>query len=107
MAFAYALIGNYVALPGYLHFLERGGRSEAGNAFDLAVLVGATKTIAWMLAFNVAALCLYVFGIRHQAPSHSRYAVVIAVTWLSFWLVPVLPKAHWLFFADRVRRHYE
>ncbi len=44
----YAILGNYVALPGYIRFIERGGTSAAGNTFDLDVLMGATKTILWM-----------------------------------------------------------
>jgi hypothetical protein len=28
------VIGNYVALPGYIRFLERGGKSAAGGSFD-------------------------------------------------------------------------
>ena len=40
----YAVLGNYVALPGYIRFLERGGTSAAGSTFDLTVLFGATRT---------------------------------------------------------------
>ncbi len=48
---SYAVLGNYVALPGYVRFLGRGGTSAGGNSFDLAVLIGAVKTILWMYSF--------------------------------------------------------
>jgi hypothetical protein len=51
IAFVYAVVGNYVALPGYLRFLDRGGTSAAGNSLDIAVVIGATKTVLWMLSF--------------------------------------------------------
>lgn len=54
----YAVLGNQVALPGYIRFLERGGTSAAGNAFDLAVVIGATKTILWMYFFQLGVLLL-------------------------------------------------
>jgi len=87
----YALLGNYVALPGYLRFLARGGASAAGNAFDLAVLVGATKTIVWMYAFQLGVLCLAVAwalarGLRVRA------LVAGVLVWLTVWSWPSLPQ---------------
>jgi hypothetical protein len=65
----YAVLGNYVALPGYLRFLERAGRSEAGNTFDGAVAFGAAKTILWMFSFQIG----------------------FALVWLAAWSWPSLP----------------
>ena len=86
----YAVLGNYVALPGYLRFLDRGGTSESGNSFDASVLVGAAKTILWMYSFQLGVLALVVArGIReglHMAP-----LVVLAAIWLAAWSWPTLP----------------
>ena len=86
----YALVGNYVALPGYLRFLERGGTSEAGNAFDLDVLVGATKTILWMFSFQLGVLCLATaHSLRKNL--HTRFIVLGGFVWLALWAWPMLP----------------
>ncbi|MEQ8860390.1 MAG: hypothetical protein RIC56_17255 [Pseudomonadales bacterium] len=87
---AYALLGNYVALPGYLRFLERGGASAAGNAFDLAVLIGAAKTILWMYSFQLGVLCLAsAWAIRHGI--RVRFLVTAILAWLALWSWPSLP----------------
>jgi len=87
---AYALLGNYLALPGYLRFLERGGTSAAGNAFDFAVLVGAVRTIVWMYSFQLGVLCLAVAWARgRQLPVRGLVAGML--TWLTVWSWPSLP----------------
>lgn len=91
LAFAWAVAGNYLALPGYLRFLERGGTSEAGNAFDMDVLLGALRTIAWMLAFSIGAFCLYLGALRTHAPEHRNKGLVLGALWLLFWMQPELP----------------
>jgi hypothetical protein len=86
----YAVLGNYVALPGYLRFLERAGRSEAGNTFDAAVLFGAGKTILWMFSFQLGVLALVVArSIRERL--HTGPIVGFAVVWLAAWSWPSLP----------------
>lgn len=86
----YALLGNYVALPGYLRFLERGGTSAAGNTFDLQVLIGATKTVVWMFSFQLGVLCLAAaHALRHEL--HTRLLVAGVLTWLVLWAWPTLP----------------
>jgi hypothetical protein len=92
LAFTYALLGNYVALPGYLRFLERGGTSAAGNATDTAVIIGAAKTILWMYAFNLGAMSLYLFALIGKRSPYLRAGIVLCVVWLGFWSIPVLPK---------------
>ena len=92
LAFAYALLGNYVALPGYLRFLERGGTSAAGNALDLDVVIGATRTILWMYAFNLGAMSLYLFALVRQQSPYLWPGVIVCMIWIAFWSVPVLPK---------------
>jgi hypothetical protein len=98
LAFIYAVLGNYVALPGYLRFLDRGGTSAAGNTMDLAVVIGATKTILWMLAFNIGAMCLYFSGLRTLPERYLRVGILIGVVWLLFWGWPDLPRAGFLFY---------
>jgi hypothetical protein len=95
----YALLGNYVALPGYLRFLERGGSSAAGNALDWAVVVGATKTIVWMFSFQLGALCLAgALALRHGL--RARPLVVACLAWLALWAWPALPRpGAWFYVA--------
>jgi hypothetical protein len=86
----YAVLGNYVALPGYLRFLERAGRSEAGNSFDAAVLFGAAKTILWMFSFQLGVLALAVArSIRERL--HTGPILGCACVWLAAWSWPSLP----------------
>lgn len=87
---SYALLGNYVALPGYLRFLERGGTSAAGNALDLDVVVGATKTILWMYSFQLGVLCLAIFTARRNN-LHAGAIALAGLTWLTLWSWPSLP----------------
>jgi hypothetical protein len=86
----YAVLGNYVALPGYLRFLERGGTSAAGNTFDSDVLLGAMRTILWMYSFQLGVLALVVArSIREGLPT--RLIVIVALLWLTAWSWPSLP----------------
>jgi hypothetical protein len=86
----YAVLGNYVALPGYLRFLERAGRSEAGNTFDAAVLFGAAKTILWMFSFQLGVLALVVARSLEER-LHTRAILGFALVWLAAWAWPSLP----------------
>ena len=86
----YAVAGNYVALPGYIRFLERGGTSPEGNTFDLAVLIGATKTIVWMYSFQLGVLALGIACSVRQG-LHTRYIGIAALIWLPLWSWPALP----------------
>jgi hypothetical protein len=86
----YAVLGNYVALPGYIRFLERGGRSEAGSAFDLSVVFGAIRTILWMYSFQLGVLALVIArSIRDGL--YTTPIIVIATVWLAAWSWPSLP----------------
>lgn len=100
----YAILGNYVALPGYLRFLERGGTSAAGNSFDLSVLVGATKTILWMYSFQLGVLVLSIaYLIRKQIPVTPF--TVVGLLWLALWSWPTIsPPSAWfyLFFGSLI-----
>lgn len=87
----YALLGNYIALPGYLRFLERGGTSAAGNAFDLAVVIGAVKTIVWMFSFQLGVLCLALaYSMRQRL--HTMHFAIAGIVWLMLWSWPSLPR---------------
>jgi hypothetical protein len=86
----YAVLGNNVALPGYIRFLERAGRSEAGNSFDAAVLFGAAKTVLWMFSFQLGVLALVVArSIRERL--HTGPIIGFALVWLAAWSWPSLP----------------
>ena len=86
----YAIIGNYVALPGYIRFLERGGRSASGNSFDLSILIGAVKTILWMYSFQLGIVLLSVaYSIREKL--HTKSIVFLCFLWLCLWSIPKIP----------------
>lgn len=86
----YAIIGNYIALPGYIRFLERGGRSASGNAFDLSVLIGAMKTILWMYSFQLGVLLLSVaYSIKEKL--HTKPIIMFGFLWLCLWSIPRIP----------------
>jgi hypothetical protein len=87
----YAVLGNYVALPGYVRFLERAGRSEAGNTFDAAVLFGAAKTILWMFSFQLGVLALVVARSTRER-LHTGPIICFAFVWLAAWSWPSLPS---------------
>lgn len=86
----YAVLGNYVALPGYIRFLERAGRSEAGNTLDAAVLFGAAKTILWMYSFQLGVLSL-VIARSVQERLYTVPIIGFAAVWLAAWSWPSLP----------------
>lgn len=87
----YAILGNYIALPGYIRFLERGGTSSSGNTFDAEVLVGATKTILWMYSFQLGALALAcAYSVRENL--HTKYLIGFGLAWLTVWSWPSLSQ---------------
>jgi hypothetical protein len=86
----YAVLGNYVALPGYIRFLERGGRSETGNSFDASVLFGAARTILWMYSFQLGVLVLVIARSVREG-LHTRSIIGVATIWLVAWSWPSLP----------------
>lgn len=92
VAFLYALLGNYIALPGYIRFLERGGTSSAGSTMDLEVIVGAAKTILWMYAFHLGAMSLYLHRLHQTHSPWFRLALLLCALCLAFWSIPALPK---------------
>jgi len=91
-ALMYAVLGNYLALPGYLRFLERGGTSAAGNSLDLDVILGAARTILWMYSFNLGAMALYWYTLHRNNRRYLRSGVIVCVAWLAFWSIPSLPR---------------
>jgi hypothetical protein len=99
--FGYALIGNYTALPGYIRFLERGGVSEAGNGFDLSVLMGATQTVLWLFSFQLGVLFLALAAlIKGRAERRLLLGfLAVAAVWLVFAGLPSLPRPGALFYA--------
>lgn len=94
----YALLGNYIALPGYLRFLERGGTSAAGNTLDADVIIGAVKTILWMYSFQLGVLLLAIAKAR-QAGLHTRTIAIVGLAWLTLWSWPSLPAPGPVFYV--------
>lgn len=75
----YAPIGNVVALPGFMRFfLARGGTSEAGNTFDMDVLIGAIKTILWMYSLPLGTT-LIVLGLAMKAEVKNSKLVIFFI----------------------------
>jgi hypothetical protein len=87
---AYAVLGNYVALPGYIRFLERGGRSEGGCSLDGAVLLGAVKTILWMYSFQLGVLAMVIARSVREG-LRTTPVIALAALWLCAWSWPSLP----------------
>lgn len=86
----YAVLGNYLALPGYIRFLERGGRSESGNGFDGSVLLGAAKTVLWMYSFQLGVLAMVIARSVREG-LRTTPVIAIAAIWLCAWSWPSLP----------------
>jgi hypothetical protein len=87
----YAVAGNYVALPGYVRFLERGSQSQSGAALDLSVIIGAAKTIVWMFSFQLGVLLLALAHAR-QYGLYAGWVGLIGIVWISLWAWPSLPR---------------
>lgn len=97
---AYAVVGNYVALPGYRRFLEGGGSSEDTETLEL--IWGATRTIVWMLSFHVGAGCLAYAALRARGEStrsFRRWFLIGVGAWIVLWGIPNLPGPYTWFFA--------
>ena len=97
-AFTYAVLGNYVALPGYIRFLERGGTSAAGNTLDSDVILGAIRTVSWMYSFNLGAMSLYWLALSRINSPYLKPGIAVCIVWLAFWSVPSLPGMPGAFF---------
>jgi hypothetical protein len=98
---AYAYLGNYIALPGYLRFLERGRTSAAGNSFDLSVLIGTIKTVIWLFSFQLGVFCI-TLGVLLYVTINKKYIsyfICGAVVWLGIAGIPSIPGPYRIFFA--------
>jgi hypothetical protein len=98
---AYAFAGNYLALPGYLRFLERGRTSAAGNALDLAVVIGAVKTAVWMFSFQLG-LLFFALGVLKRAGVETKQQwifIACGAGWFLFAGIPAFPGPYAPFFA--------
>jgi hypothetical protein len=97
----YAVLGNWLVLPGYRRFLERGG-SDGGVGFDLGLIWGATRTILWMLSFHLGALCLAIAALAARGDeirAFRRWFTSGAALWIILWAIPTLPGPYVAFFA--------
>lgn len=87
----YALLGNYLVLPGYLRFLAREEAVADSSGTSMALIWGATRTILWMLSFQLAILCLALAYARRHA-LHARPLFALLIVWLALWSWPTLPQ---------------
>jgi hypothetical protein len=97
----YAYLGNYIALPGYIRFLERGRTSAAGNTSDMSVIIGAIKTIFWLFSFQLGFFLITLGALLH-INVHKRYIsyfIVGAIIWLGIAGIPSMPGPYRLFYA--------
>lgn len=99
--FIYAFLGNYVALPGYIRFMERGRTSVGGNSSDTSVLIGAAKTITWMFSFQLGVIftLLGVTQVRGISKSTRWWIVGGSLLWLIIAGVPNIPGPFRWFYA--------
>ena len=97
----YAFLGNYVALPGYLRYLERGRTSVSGAQFDINVIIGAIKTILWMFSFQLGIYFTLLGILKLLSVKKSIFlsSVVGGLIWLMIAGIPKLPGPYRLFFA--------
>lgn len=97
----YALLGNYIALPGYLRFLERGRVSASGNSFDMDVFIGAFKTVLWLFSFQLGVIFLCMAGFLKSGISRKGLIGfwIGAGLWLGFAGITELPRQGPAFFV--------
>lgn len=100
---AYAVVGNWVALPGYKRFLEHGHSSGGGgDGVDFALIWGAVRTIVWMLSFHLGAFCVAVAALAARGEAvrtFRRWFIAGALLWIGVWTIPTLPGPYAAFFA--------
>jgi hypothetical protein len=98
----YAVLGNYLVLPGYKRFLEHGSPNAGAGGIDFALIWGASRTILWMFSFHLGAFCLAYAALLARGDAvrpFRRWFVGGTIVWLVFWAVPALPGPYTGFFA--------
>ena len=97
----YAFLGNYITLPGYLRYLERGRTSLSGAQFDISVIIGTIKTILWMFSFQLGIYFTLLGILKLLSVKKSIFlsSVVGGLIWLMIAGIPKLPGPYRLFFA--------
>ena len=88
---AYAVLGNYVALPGYIRFLERGGTSAAGN--HVRPFGAASAQPGRSSGCTPSSSACWRSRLAHSIRDglHTKHLAVGAVVWLALWSWPALP----------------
>lgn len=97
---AYAVVGNWLVLPGYRRFLAH--ESSGGETSTLAFAWGATRTIVWMLSFHIGAFCLAWAALLASGEPARRFRRGFAVgawVWIALWTIPSLPGPYAAVFA--------
>lgn len=94
----YCVAGNWLVLPGYRRFIS----GESSGAGGLAVVWGATRTIAWMLSFHVGALCVTYAVLKAREETFKGFRrgfLVGGLVWIGLWSIPALPGPYTAVFA--------
>lgn len=95
---AYAVVGNWLVLPGYRRFLAH----ESSGAGGLALIWGASRTILWMLSFHLGAFCIAWAALVAAGDPARRFRRGFAagsLMWISVWTIPHAPGPYTAFFA--------
>jgi hypothetical protein len=98
----YAVLGNWLVLPGYRRFLEHGSPNEGSSGVDFALVWGATRTIVWMLSFHIGAFLLAWTALAAQGDAirtFRRWFMTGGLLWIALWCIPTLPGPYTAFFA--------
>lgn len=95
----YAVVGNWLVLPGYRRFLAH--ESSGMRPDGLALIWGASKTILWMLSFHLGAFCIAWAAVRASRASSvfQRWFMVGGLGWIAVWTIPALPGPYTAVFA--------
>jgi len=97
----YAYLGNYITLPGYIRFLERGRTSVAGNDFDINVVIGTIKTIFWLFSFQLGIFFITLAALLqiNVKRKYIMYFIFGAFIWLCIAGIPSIPGPYRIFYA--------
>lgn len=98
----YAVLGNYLVLPGYRRFLEHGSPHAGRSGVDFALIWGAVRTILWLFSFHLGAYCIAMAALIARGRDARAFRLWFAIGglgWLGFWAIPALPGPYTALFA--------
>lgn len=98
----YAVLGNYLVLPGYRRFLEHGSPNAGRSGVDVALIWGAIQTILWLFSFHLGAFCIAMAALVARGRAAGAFRLWFAIgglVWLALWAIPSLPGPYTAVFA--------